>query len=240
MRSSLHVFKYIFTPSWLMILLAFSAIALFTSLGFWQIQRAAEKQQALAKYSAMANVSPLLLVAGQQPKQYQPIRARGKYLPQVFLLDNQHQNHQFGYDVLMVLEQADGGLILVDRGWLGALSHARGELPEIEVPVGEIEVMGNAYFPSKKHLLLGEPLEKISENLVIVENQDTVIFSNFLHKLVYPFIIRESESLNSQFVRNWQVVSMPPARHYGYALQWFAMALVTLIIFISLNLKKQK
>jgi surfeit locus 1 family protein len=40
-------------------------------------------------------------------------------------------------------------------------------------------------------------------------------------------------------VREWKTVAMPPQRHLAYALQWFVMALVVLIIFVALNLKKK-
>lgn len=241
MKLSLPVFKYTFTPSWVMIFLTIIAVSFFTRLGYWQIQRAQEKQKAIADYSTMAQSSKIVLKdIKQKVAQYQPIQARGTFLSQIFFLDNQHQNHEFGFDVIIPLEQEDGSVVLVDLGWVRAQTRDRSSLPNIDIPKGVIDINGNAYFPSKKGFVLGEPLEKISENLAIVENQDVKIFSKFLHKSVYPFIIRESENSNAQFVRNWQVVSMPPVRHYGYAFQWFAIAVVTFIIFISLNIKKQK
>ncbi|WP_019216188.1 SURF1 family cytochrome oxidase biogenesis protein [Legionella tunisiensis] len=59
-----------------------------------------------------------------------------------------------------------------------------------------------------------------------------------MHKSVYPFIIRLDKSEADSYVREWAVVAMPPERHYAYALQWFAIAFVILILFIALNLKK--
>lgn len=241
MRVSLPVFKYTFTPSWVMLLLALCAIGLFTRLGVWQIQRAHEKQQAIAAFDKQAANSVLdWSTTTKNPEQYQALSARGKYLPQVFFLDNQHQNHKFGYDVILPLLQENGEVVLVDRGWVAIESRDKEALPQVSIPAGNVEVTGNAYYPSKKGLILGEPLEKIAENIAIVETQDVTIFSKFLHKSVYPFIIRESENSAGPYVRNWQIVSMPPARHYGYAVQWFGLALVTFIIFISLNLKKQQ
>ena len=42
------------------------------------------------------------------------------------------------------------------------------------------------------------------------------------------------------FVRDWnqQLVRMPPVRHFGYALQWFAMAVAVAVIFLVINLRR--
>ena len=42
------------------------------------------------------------------------------------------------------------------------------------------------------------------------------------------------------FARNWQnqFEQMPPVRHFGYALQWFAMACAVAVIFVVLNLRR--
>lgn len=75
--------------------------------------------------------------------------------------------------------------------------------------------------------------------MAVVELLDVHLISQFLHKSVYPFIIRLNNHADNGYLREWPVVAMAPERHYGYALQWFAIALVILILFIALNLKKK-
>jgi rRNA large subunit m3Psi methyltransferase RlmH len=75
--------------------------------------------------------------------------------------------------------------------------------------------------------------------VIILEQLDTKLLSQILQKKVYPFIMRLDKQEAHGFVREWAIVSMPPQRHLAYALQWFAMALVILIIFVALNLKKK-
>ncbi|WP_274544559.1 SURF1 family cytochrome oxidase biogenesis protein [Legionella oakridgensis] len=74
---------------------------------------------------------------------------------------------------------------------------------------------------------------------MVIEWIDTKIISQFLHKSVYPFIIRLDKKEANGFIRAWDIVSMPPQRHYAYAFQWFAIALVIFVLFISLNSKKR-
>lgn len=58
---------------------------------------------------------------------------------------------------------------------------------------------------------------------------------------VAPFV--KGGSLRQQagnfFIRDWPIVALSPERHIGYAIQWFAMAAVGLILFLVVNIKKR-
>jgi surfeit locus 1 family protein len=173
------------------------------------------------------------------PVQYQRIKIAGYYLSQVFLLDNQHQQHQFGYNVLSPLLLTDGTVVLIDRGWLLG-DNSRRFFPEITSPKSLIQLQGTVYFPSDKQWVLGPDTEKKTEQLTIFERLDTKKAGQILQKKVYPFIIRLDKDDAHGFVRQWAIVSMPPQRHLAYAWQWFSMASVVFIIFVALNLKKNE
>jgi surfeit locus 1 family protein len=236
---SLTCFNFRFTPSWLMIFLAAFFILLFMRLGFWQIERANEKEKMAVAEHALGKQKPIDWQANQKlPLQYQRVKIQGNYLEKVFLLDNQHQEHQFGYDVLSPLMLADGSVVILDRGWVFGDS-TRSIFPDIEIPKGAIELQGRVYFPSKNSWVLGPGVEEKENNITIVEGLDTKLLSQLLQKKVYPFIIRLDKDDAYGFVREWAIVSMPSQRHLAYALQWFVMAVVILIIFVALNLKKK-
>lgn len=233
------LFKYHFKPRWAMIVLTLFAITLFMRLGFWQLDRASEKKQMITAARSLAQDKSIDWSVGDTlPKQYQRLHVKGHFLPTVFLLDNQHHQHQLGYDVISPLVLANGHVVLIDRGWVAADLMQR-VLPTIEIPQGPIQLEGSAYYPSKNNWLLGPAMDKKSVNLAIIELIDTQLIRQFLHKSVYPFIIRLSSQAKNGFVRDWPVVAMSVERHYGYAFQWFAIALVILIIFIVLNMKKK-
>ncbi|BCA94092.1 SURF1-like protein [Legionella antarctica] len=236
---SLTCFNFRFTPNWLMIILTGVFISLFIRLGFWQIQRADEKTKMVVAEKALAKKQPLVWKPNQKlPMQYQRITLQGTYLSSIFLLDNQHHQHQFGYDVLSPLLLAEGSVVMVDRGWIPG-DTTRQSFPAIQRPSGLVQLKGSAYFPSKKQWVLGPGLEEKENGITILELLDTKMISQILQKKVYPFIIRLGKQDAYGFVREWAIVSMPPQRHLAYALQWFAMALVILIIFVALNLKKK-
>jgi len=232
-------YKISFTPSWVMSLLTIFAIFLFVRLGFWQLERAQEKKQMLAAMRQFAKLPPIDLVLNNKlPAQYQQIKINGNYLPQVLLLDNQHRNHNFGYDVISLLRTNNGKIILVDRGWVAG-DITRRIYPQIKNPTGNISIAGSVYYPSSKNWVLGQAIEEKTNDLAIIESLDTKLLGQFLHKSVYPFIIRLNRDIAYGYMREWAIVSMPPNRHYAYAFQWFAIAIAVLVIFIGLNFKKE-
>lgn len=228
-----------FSPHWAMTLLTVLAIALFLRLGFWQVDRAVEKKQMMAALGAFSQQAPTVWSSNDPlPSQYQPLQVQGHFLSNILLLDNQHVQHQFGFDVVSPLVLVDGQVVLIDRGWVQG-DPSRHVLPVVEIPKGLVQLTGSAYYPSQKTWLLGQAIEKKDQNMAIIELFDTHLISQFLHKSVYPFIIRLEKHAANGYARDWAVVAMPPERHYGYALQWFAIALVILILFITLNFKKK-
>jgi cytochrome oxidase assembly protein ShyY1 len=40
------------------------------------------------------------------------------------------------------------------------------------------------------------------------------------------------------FVRHWSAPGFPPMRHIAYAVQWFALALTLLVIYVVTNLRR--
>ena len=237
---SVTCFRLRFTPSWLMCIITLFVLALFLRLGFWQIQRADQKEKMLAADVVMANKPTLIWnVHEDQPLQYQRVQVEGHYLTDVFLLDNQHQQHHFGYDVLSPLVLESGKIILIDRGWIAG-DNSRRVFPKIYIPNSKVQIQGSVYYPSNKQWVLGPNIEKKSDKLIILEKLDTKTVSEILQKSAYPFIIRLDKQEANGFVREWPIVSMPPQRHWAYAWQWFSMALVVFIIFIALNLKKDE
>lgn len=222
-----------------MIILAVLFISAFTRLGFWQLQRADEKAKMVANEESLAKQEPIEWSSKSKlPRQYQRIKLKGTYLQELFLLDNQHYNHELGYDAISPLLIEDGSVVMVDRGWIAA-DNNRNSFPEVKTIKEKIQLQGSVYYPPKNQWVLGPNLEKKDNGVVIIELLDTNLLEQILQKKVYPFIIRLNKKDAHGFVREWAIVSMPPQRHLAYALQWFAMAFVILILFVVLNLKKK-
>lgn len=233
-------------------LLTFIVSGFLSWLGLWQLHRADEKRVMIAHFNVMQNATPLVLEGdGTGIKNYQPIRIKGVYDNEhVFLLDNQFYQHQLGYEVVQPMTLSNNRIILVSRGWIKAPSD-RLLVPEMTFPSeNETTILGTAYFPSKSLMVLGNNEDSFGPNQHWPKRIETLNISEIQHWLhsfckkttkkgmLYPFILRLSASEPDGFVRDWKIVSMPPERHTGYAVQWFGMAIVVWIIFIVLSYKK--
>ncbi|MGD2032747.1 MAG: SURF1 family protein, partial [Gammaproteobacteria bacterium] len=51
-------------------------------------------------------------------------------------------------------------------------------------------------------------------------------------------IVLLDASAEDGYLRNWAPTEFGPERHYGYALQWFALAATLVIIYVVLNVKR--
>jgi surfeit locus 1 family protein len=237
MNFSISRFRYRFTPHWAMCVLAFVFITLFIALGMWQLHRSEEKRLILAHQADFMHQEPRVWQGGGPPPEtFEPIQIQGRFMPQVLFLDNQLHAHQVGYHVLSPLEIGTERVVLIDRGWVPA-GATRSTLPDIKTPTEEQKLEGHAYYSLGKPWLLGPGIEIKHADCAVIESLDLQLVEQFLHKSVYPFIIRLDNQSPAGYVRAWAAVSMPPVRHLGYAFQWFAFALVIFIIFIALNIR---
>ena len=126
---------------------------------------------------------------------------------------------------------------MVNRGWLakdgfkeetlgldsqattlfGKLNH----IPQVGIQLGEIELSKNkawqviTYFDKDKVPLF------LHENL-----------RNGLNCVVSKKVILLRQDQNKGFKRDWNPIIMLPSKHIGYAVQWFGMTLVLIMIFV--------
>lgn len=228
----------IIQSKWFLRLLAVLAFVLFVRLGFWQIHRG-ELKSSLQKAQTLAALQkPDLLQANETPLPFQNIIVQGQYDDHLIFLDNQHWQHQFGYHVLSPFMTDSGQTILVNRGWVPG-DPSRRILPTVKIPKGKQRISGQIWYPPLRNWNIGPQLEIKSNKVAILEQADTVLLEKFLGKKPTAYLLRMSASNPDGFIRIWPETSMSPQRHYGYALQWFAMALTVLILTIILSWRRK-
>ena len=213
-------------------LLACLSSSLCVVLSVWQWHRYEEKEALLKAYTHMEKALPKTLTHAQG-KPYEKVITTGRLdVSHSFLLDNQFYQHSFGYNVITPLYTAKNKVLLVDRGWIsGALDRAI--LPTLKTIQGVRTLTGTLNFPSEKYWVLGSMRDPNPAWPMRIERLDPKKMGVWLGKPVYPFILRLDPHAMHGFTRAWPLLSFPPSRHLGYALQWGGLALVIMIGFLS-------
>lgn len=237
--------RYVFKPSWLHITLLVLFFPTFIALGVWQLHRAEFKQQILSEYKARLQQPPLNLndkiVLGPQLR-YALVKLQGYFdNHHTILLDNQFQNHKTGYYVLSpFILLPSHQVVLVNRGWVEAIN--REQIPAIPPIIGNKNVLGRIYWPDKPGFVLNNTPEALKNGLLRVQKVDFPQLNGILRYNFLPFVVLLDPNAPFGFAREWDPVRMPmpPAMHRGYAVQWFAMAGVLLIVVIIVSIKRTR
>lgn len=202
-------------------------IALFVSLGSWQLDRAAEKNGIAALFEDDA---PVARVTGAMPvTEFQNIEARGHYLDEKqVLIDNMFLDGRVGYYALVPFRYAPAEpLLIVNRGWLEK-KPGDDALPALGVGGDTRTIRGRAgYLP--KVGVRSRPAFAESADWPRIANYPALgELSAELGEDLLPFVLLLGPEQPDGFLRRWQPGDRGPMMHYGYAIQWFAMAAAVL------------
>lgn len=211
---------------------AVALIAATVALGRWQLDRAHMREERAARYDSLAKLAPVLI--GEQvvdgvdaaALDYRRVLARGEWLTEYgIFLDNQVHQGQAGYHVYMPLRLVGSGMsVLVNRGWVAA-GRDRAHLPEIKTQGGSVEVYGNAQLPAHfKELGTAYREGRVWQNVTPER------FTAWSGLKLQPVIIRQTDDPGDSLVRVWPRPDSGADRNRAYALQWFALAGLTFML----------
>ena len=246
----MHIIHWQFRPGlWPSVAVLF-LLPLLLYLGFWQLDRAAQKESLQRQYQLRSNRASTLDLnqAHSAPgkdmaqMQWQFVSVRGRFaVNPVFLLDNQVMAHQAGYFVYGVFSLADAGpRILVNYGWV-PLGGDRSRPPDIVLPKGELILKGLIKKPPATGIKLAATAEEdLGKGLYRVQEIDLKALAAARGWRLLPYVLRLPPPGPSGFVRNWTEPGLGKDRHLGYAFQWFALAAALVLIYLVVNLKRVK
>lgn len=203
------------------------AVLLSGRLGFWQMDRAAQKtalQQAIDARAAQPPVAPRDLArdAPQAEEQHwRRVALAGRWLPERSVyLDNRQMDGRPGFFVLTPLVIGPQDAVLVQRGWVPRNAQDRGVLPPIETPDATtvVEVVGRiAPPPARLYEFDHEEGGAIRQNLALDA------YAREIGLPLRPVTVQQTEGPADGLTRHWPPPAVDVARHYGYAFQWFAL-----------------
>lgn len=229
-------------PSLWPTLAAAAGIALTLALGYWQLGRGQEKTALKARVEHLArepaiSVSTRELDAGDVASR--PVEARGTFEPKyMVLIDNRVHHGVAGYHVMMPLKLGDGSrYVLVNRGWVAG-SGDRGRPPEVSTPQGTIVVRGLAVVPGQRFFELSARIAegKVWQNLTLERYRQAVPIA------IQPFMIEQDPdgAPDDGLIRERLPPDVGADRHYGYAVQWFALSALILVFYVLTHVRRKR
>nr|WP_246590260.1 SURF1 family protein [Marinobacterium ramblicola] len=212
-------------------------LSLLCTLGFWQLDRAEQKRQWMAEQqgAALSNPTQAQLEYALTQRQWVPVTLAVEWIgKEPLFLDNRTHEGRVGYEVLLPARLISGQVLLVNLGWVEAPE--RRELkPRIERP-STVLLEG----------VIGLPVETytLSEQLFAdwrLQRLDTEMAGEYWQLPLESWVLWLQRPPQSDMVpRLPGSATLPPERHLGYAVQWFALALTLVLIVGVLEWKAHK
>jgi surfeit locus 1 family protein len=231
-----------FRPRWYFLLLTAAAVALFVVLGFWQWNRGEHRSaqvQAFASGDAPAIEATAATLKGLP--RFAHVAVRGEFDGErQFLLDNISHDGAPGYEVLSILKLADGSRLLVNRGWVPFTGY-RERLPDVGIASEGVQrIAGRLSNLPMAGIASGRqpPPQAGSWPRVTSFPTHEQLQAALGEPLLAPVLLLDADS-GPGYLRDWHPPGIAPERHYSYAVQWWAFALLALVLFAVLNLKKR-
>ena len=224
-------------PSIKLTLILIMLALVFARLGFWQLERKAEKGRLFEQFeqAPSSGIEQALVRA----ERFTRVEAWGRYeRDRHVLLDNRILNGRVGVHVLTPFVLPDGRQILVNRGWL-PMAADRLSLPKVITDDSPRTIRGILNLPpttGPRHGAADVLRRDRWPQLVTWLDMESV--SEALDAPLEPWVLQLDGRDESGFEgRDWQPAVMGPEVHGAYALQWFALAAATLIIWVTLGFR---
>jgi surfeit locus 1 family protein len=234
---------YEFSPALWPTILTLLLVPFLTGLGIWQLERASWKQGLVDAHAERGRLPPVSLDSLDDIREAEPYRrifVRGHYdMEHQLLLDNRTYEGYAGYHVLTPLRVADSGkTVLVNRGWV-PVGNNRAVLPDIPGSSGELLVDATIQLPPEKVFRLDAVEEENRGWPQVVQQIEMKEFEQRLGYPLQPLILLLDKDDEFGFIRDWKpVYGVTPDKHRAYAVQWFTLAVVLLMIYIGVNTKR--
>lgn len=162
------------------------------------------------------------------------VAASGEFVPRhSVLLDNKLRHGRAGYEVVTPLRLASSTMhVLVNRGWVAA-SPRREELPRLLTPAGEVRIEGVALARLPRALSLGK-----AQQGRLRQNVDIEQFAAETGIALLPIVLQQHAGPDDGLLRDWPRPDVGVDTHASYALQWYSLAALAVVLFVVLSFRR--
>lgn len=251
MPPRISVGRRVFAPAWGWTFLTLLLLVVFIGLGRWQWSRAEFKQAQLTQFQAGTSTVQRLTELGTDPlPRYARIEVTGRWdSVRSFLLDNRTRDGRAGYEVLTPLQLTEGRVLLVNRGWIpfdgyrDRLPQVNADLPQeatvtLRGRLDELPVAGLA--GGRAAPALSGPWPRVTSFPTPRELAAALALepTDRAARLESRILLLDAQQPNG-FRRDWRPFAKGPEQNWSYAIQWWSFAVLLLVLYGILNLKKR-
>lgn len=200
-------------------LLTAAIVAVALGLGLWQMERLEWKTALLARLDSQmsAPAAPLPETVEAKEWEYRRVTLAGEFLyDREFHLGPRVRDGQTGYDMIVPFRRVSGGTVLVNRGWIA-------DGLDVNRPEGILQVEGFVRFPRKTMFAPANDAAK---------NQWYWVDTKAMDATAPAFIIDAVAEPAGVYPAGGSLRVDIPNDHKNYAIFWFGMACVMLLIYI--------
>lgn len=235
---SLRTSQSLFSAHWWLMLLATLLVSgATTRLGFWQLGRAEQKEQAHAQVLAQADqpalrnadfVQPLPTAEGLERR----VALEGEWLaPWTVYLENRSMNARPGFWVLTPLRLSNDRVVLVQRGWVLRDAVQSDKLPPIDTPKGPVQVHGRWVHPPSVMVELAQTTQGVGQGFqTLRQNIDMTAYAQETGLAIVARVL-QTDAPSDGLLRDWPAHLSGADKNRAYALQWFALAALSIGLF---------
>jgi surfeit locus 1 family protein len=220
-------------------------VGLAARLGWWQLDRAAQKialQRSLEERAALPELPATALArteAEAQAQQHRRIRLHGRWLDRATVyLDNRQMNGRPGFFVVTpLLLPETGQAVLVQRGWAPRDFTDRWRVPALPPSPAEVVVVGHvAPPPARLYEFSTAASGPIRQNL------DLAAYGREIGVRLAPVSVVQDASPEpgDGLLRQWPRPAVDVHKHYGYAFQWLALGALMAGLYVWFQLVRPR
>jgi len=226
---------------------ALAALGVLLSLGFWQLERKLWKEGLIAQIEARAYGEPVPLwpesrwgAWRREAEEYRRVRVTGTFLhehetPVHGLMAATRGQPVQGYYLLTPLRLREGGLVIVNRGFVPTPLRDASLRPQ-SLPSGEVTVTGLLRAPETRARFV--PENDPARGSWFVRDPAAIAQARGLTR-VAPFLIDADATPNpAEWPKGGQTRLALPNDHLAYAVTWFGIAGTLIAVFAAFAWRK--
>lgn len=225
--------------------LAAIAMAVFVALGTWQLGRQHEKQEMLDdahRVLERREAQPLSAASDEaRSRGYDWAAGQGVFAdaPAV-LLDNQQHAGRSGVRIYRMFVPTGADPLLVELGWLPLRGDRR--MPSVPRPLGKLRIEGLLAPPPAHGIAPAPPAHQADGTLLATSLEVSMMRQALAQARLAPRVLRLDPASPLGYARDLDILpnTLPPERHLGYAVQWYALALAVLVVALVLTFRKSR